>query len=70
MHIVKLKMQQLLGPQVDLRPLVQRLMYVQTKQILKNKFFKMPRISCIEIDILSHAYTNVPGKVRESIFDT
>ena len=51
-HILQLKMQQLLGPQVGPWPLVYRLMYLQTKPILKNKFVKMPRIFCIEMDIL------------------
>ena len=51
-HVLKLKMQQLLGSQVSPLPLVYRLIYLQTEPILKNKFVKMPRIFYIEIDIL------------------
>ena len=51
-HVLKLKMQQLLGPQVGPLPLVYRLIYLQTEPTLKNKFVKMPRIFYIEIDIL------------------
>ena len=50
-YVLKLKMQQLLGPQVGPQPLVYRLIYLQTKPILKNKFVKIPRIFYIEIDI-------------------
>ena len=50
-YFSKLKMQQLLGPQVGPRPLVYRLMYLLTKPVL-NKFVKMLRIFYIEIDIL------------------
>ena len=45
-------MQQLLGSQVDPLPLVDRLIYLQTEPILKNKFVKMPRIFDIKIEIL------------------
>ena len=51
-YILKLKMQQLLGSQVGPRPLVYRVMYLQAKPILINKFVKMPRIFYIKIDIL------------------
>ena len=51
-HILKLKMQQLLGPQVDPRPLVYWLIYLLTKPVLKNKFVKMFRIFYMKIDIL------------------
>ena len=46
-HMLKLKMQQILEPQVGLR-----LMYLLTKPVLKNKFVKVLRIFYIEIDIL------------------
>ena len=51
-HILKWKMQQLLGPQMGPWPLVYRLMYRQIKLNFKNKFVQMPKIFCIEIDIL------------------
>ena len=38
--------------QVGFLALVYRLIYLQTRPILKNKFVKMPRIFYIEIDIL------------------
>ena len=34
------------------RPPDYKVMYVQNKQILKKLFVEMPRICCIEIDIL------------------
>ena len=51
-HVLKLKMQQLLESQVGPLPLVYRLIYLPTEPILKNKFVKIPRIFYIEIDIL------------------
>ena len=51
-YVFKLKMQQLLGTQVGPQPLIYRLMYLQSKPILENKFVKIPRIFYIEIDIM------------------
>ena len=51
-HILKLKMQQPLGPTWGPRHSAYRLIYLVTKPVLKNKFTKMLRIFYIEIDIL------------------
>ena len=75
--MLKLKMQQHLGTQVGLRSLVYRLMHLQTKPILKNKFVKLPRIFYIKIDILWCAYIKLnclkkkyQENVEECIFDS